>query len=918
MNPECNVASELSLVESDELLMEIRLESTVRAQPKLNDFTRLLRDLIAFCQDQRAIEDERDLASLNAFIGRGLDEVRVAMDAPQPCFRQIDLLAEQAASQWGERLSTFCMDDNPTSDLVWDFASETSAEIAACDEESIEVPSADAIQAMLAQIGSIIPSSAPITPGKKAGEEAGEETPLPRALSPDETPHAAAAVEELDPELREAFMDDATACLSSIESSLLRLESDRSDPAPLAQILRELHTLKGASGSVGLVALADEIHLLEDRLRDDQAAGREPPVDRLLTQVDHIRVQIGGSHCPSPRQAKVAASADSVDSSQSDDRGPLPPRTPALCDEEGDDESVRVKSSQLNRLMDMLVELVMLRNQRETELAELQEVYHQLISCGSKMRLLSNDRSLGPDSRTASQLAEVASDVLETAQQVRECTRPFASGNAAVSSFIRKFRQELVELRRTPISGLFRRLQLVARDAARAESKQVRLMLTGEDAGMERGLQQRLYEPLLHIVRNAICHGIESPDDRIARGKTPQGTVTLEVTSGPNLFAIEIRDDGNGLDYEAIRRRGMERKLIAAGQVMGRDELSQLIFHPGFSTRECANQVGGRGVGMDVVAATMQRMRGWFEIGSEPGQGTRIRLSIPLPSVIQHAMVFRCAGQLFALPMESVQSAGSIASDVPNAHFARLLGLDPVAPNCALSQAVVVADDRLGPTAVKISPLALFVDEIIGPEELVVRPLPTLLKQHPYCVGATLSGMGHTILLLDARRLLKSRSASIQMPHTVEPAAMASQPQACAKRLRVLVVDDSLSARKRVVRCLRRYPIDIVEASDGKEALEVLKKQTFAAVFSDMEMPNVDGMELLANLSDSCHTDRPPVVIVSSRAEKEFTQRARQLGAANYLIKPLIDEELDAALLQLAPLRHLVCDVTLNESEKIS
>lgn len=921
MNPACFTVNELSLLEADELLVEVRLESTVRTQPKLYDFAGLLRNLIALHQGQRTIKAERNLADLTAFIAKGLDEVRVAMDAFQPCFQQIDLLSEQAISQWGDLLPTLSIDGDQDPDLAWDTTSDSQSEIAPNDEESIEIPSADAIRAMLGQIRAVTPSTTPAIPAEETAEEAVVETAPPIARTQQATPisikSTAAAVSALDPELREAFMDDATACLGSIENSLLRLESDRHESDSLAQILRELHTLKGASGSVGLMALADQIHSIEDSLRDDQAAGREPSVDLLLAHVNQIRAQIGGSNKPPQLHTETTSPATSHNSSNTESSGPLPAPTPAYSDEEGDNESVRVKSSQLNRLMDMLVELVMLRNQRETELAELQEVYHELISSGSKMRLLSNDRSLCSDLGTSLQLAEVASDVLETAQRVRECTRPFASGNAAVSRFIRQFRQELVELRRTPISGLFQRLQLVAREAARAESKQVRLVLTGEDAGMERGLQQRLYEPLLHIVRNAICHGIETPEDRIARGKTPQGTVTLEVTSGPNLFAIEIRDDGSGLDYEAIRRRGMERKLISADQVVGRDELSQLIFHPGFSTRESANQVGGRGVGMDVVAATLQRMRGWLEITSEPGQGTRIRISIPLPSVIQHAMVFRCADQLFALPMESVQSAGEVASDVPRTSFARLLGLE-ASHTSQTSQTIVVADDRLGSMQGKSSPLALFVDEIIGPEELVVRPLPSLLKRHPYCVGATLSGMGHTILLLDARRLLRSPTAALQETQSTQPETVASRLQASTQRLRVLVVDDSLSARKRAVRSLSRYPIDIVEACDGKDALERLKKQAFAAVFSDMEMPNVDGMELLASVNASGRSDLPPIVIVSSRAEKEFTERARQLGAAAYLIKPLVDEELDAALLQLAPLSHLVCDVTLFESEKPS
>ncbi|MEZ6138495.1 MAG: response regulator [Pirellulaceae bacterium] len=431
----------------------------------------------------------------------------------------------------------------------------------------------------------------------------------------------------------------------------------------------------------------------------------------------------------------------------------------------------------------------------------------------------------------------------------------------------------------------------------------MRLVLLGEDAGIERSLQQRLYEPLLHIVRNSVCHGIEPTQDRVASGKDAEGVITVEAKSRPNLFIIEVRDDGRGLNYEAIRRRGVEKGLVAPDQVMTRDELAMLIFHPGFSTRDAANQASGRGVGMDVVATTMQRMRGWLEVVSEPGLGTRIRLSFPLPSVIQHAMVFRCSEQLFALPMESVQAAGETSTGIPHADFARLLGYD--GPAVETNETIVIAEDQVAKSG-KATALALFVDEIIGPEELVVRPLPSLLKNHPFCVGATLSGMGKAVILLDARRLLRSQAA---VPTT---AFLGQRPisdvanQTPPKRLRVLVVDDSLSARKRVMRSLARYPLEIMEATDGKEALKLIDKHEFAAVFSDMEMPNVDGMQLLAQIHSPNRRNPPPVVIISSRSESEFTDQARRLGAANYLIKPMADNALDDALRGLEPLRHLV------------
>jgi chemotaxis protein histidine kinase CheA/ActR/RegA family two-component response regulator len=712
------------------------------------------------------------------------------------------------------------------------------------------------------------------------------------------------SIASLDPELREAFMDDATNCLASIERALLSLETDPHAAAPRHQICRELHTLKGASGSVGLSRLATQLHQLEDLLQSDQAASRATDIDHLLSRVDWIRGQLGGN----TRQA-----ADMVD--QGTPQSPPAEGPSFFADDSDDDESVRVKSSQLNRLMDMLAQLVMLRNRRQCELSDLQAIHQELIGSAAKMRLLSNDTDLQTESGSSLQLSEVANDVFELAQQVRDCARPISDGNDCVSQFIRDFRQELIELRRTPIAGLFRRLQRVVRDTARQEQKEVRLQMIGADAGIERSIQQRLYEPLLHIVRNSICHGIESSAVRQQQQKSGWGTISLEAKSGPDLFVIEIRDDGQGLNYDAIRRRAIESGLIQSNQQVSRHDLSQLIFQPGFSTRQTVDQNAGRGVGMDVVANTLARMRGWLEVNSEPGRGTSIKLSFPLPSVIQHALVFRAGNQLFAVPMQAVQATGTalhgnagvaftdlIAADTPDAASPAVAGSDPD-QHIVIAAETSAAEGRQGSPRTRVGWL---VDEIVGPEELVVRPLPPLLKNHPYCYGATLSAGGATVLLLDARQIIEfGRERAGRFPDT-GAATLRMPTQATTELPRVLVVDDSISARKRVVRSLRRYRVEIVEANDGRQALEILKHESFAAIFSDMEMPHVSGMELLAEIQSRPRQTVPPVVIISSRYEPEFTDRATELGANNYLIKPLADEALDAAIAGIPTLQHLI------------
>lgn len=890
------------LSEAIEFLRELKTATEEAAPCELHDFATMLLQVFELH------EQSADDSETNAFLDASLQEIRDVVTAEEVTSERLESLRDEAFQRWGELLMP--MDDTAFENAVGEHDQWDEPEAAADPEtDDFVAPSAEEINSLMSQLNGLAESSEPETtnavssPAVSSPEVSAPEIPSARPAAPLIENSRSESIESLDPELREAFMDDAASCLCSMEDALLRLESDAHDSDSLNQICRELHTLKGASASVGLTALADQLHQLEDELREDHDAKRAPNINELLKNVDSIRVQLGGEEAEGDGSSDLAA-ASVQPAAPNVSPSPSPSFT-AVSDGPDDDESVRVKSSQLNRLMDMLAELVMLRNRRETELNELQENYHELIGSVSKMRLISNDDWREQEASASLQLSEVANDVLEVAQRVRDCARPVAEGNTAVSQFIRQFRQELVELRRTPVSGLFRRLQRVVRDAAQAESKQVQLRLIGEHAGIERSLQQRLYEPLLHIVRNSVCHGIESPEDRVNGGKDAVGTITLEAVSGPDLFVIEIRDDGRGLDYDAIRRRGVASGLLAADHAASREELSQLIFHPGFSTRQTANQVAGRGVGMDVVASTLKRMRGWLQVDSEPGQGTRVRLSFPLPSVIQHAMVFRSSEQMFAIPMQSVRSAGDARSTSQSLSFSQLLGNAKCEPSETCQRIELACSVSGGDSSESASGVTLVVDEIVGPEEVVVRPLPSMLKHHPFCVGATLSGMGQTVLFLDARRLVEANRQHLRSSNEQSAPRHDAITPPQSSLPRVLVVDDSLSARKRVVRSLQRYDVEIVEASDGRQGLELAKAQKFDAVFSDMEMPHVSGMELLAEINSETSLHRPPVVIISSRCEEEYTSRACELGANNYLIKPLADDALDEALVGIPALQHL-------------
>jgi chemotaxis protein histidine kinase CheA/ActR/RegA family two-component response regulator len=720
-----------------------------------------------------------------------------------------------------------------------------------------------------------------------------------------------------DSEIRDAFLDDAQRCLASIEASLLAYEEDPAQSQPLKQVCRELHTLKGASASVGLKELADFLHQVEDDLQAATDQHDSVDLQPIFKAVDAVREQMQQR----PAGQRTAEHRLPVETSDS-----------FVNAGGGSQDSVRVKSAQLDRLMDMLAELVMLRNRRESRVEQLKGVHNELVRCVSRLRAYEEKYStfaaaaqssaghgesgMGRLSHVAqhvSSLTEIANDLLDLGGNLRELYEPVGDENLAISRFIRHFRQELIQLRRVPMGGLFQRLQRAARDAARVEEKKVRLHTIGDNVGLESSVQQQLYEPLLHIVRNAVSHGIEAESQRVASGKSPTGSVTLEAHGGANMLVITVRDDGRGLDYDALRRKGVETGLIAPDRHTSRAELARLIFHPGFSTRNVTNEISGRGVGMDVVAAALERMHSWIEVDSTPGQGTNVRLLIPLRSVIEHVMVFRAGGQEFGIPTQFIRYAGSPSStdtsDYPIAHLSHIFEQLDSRPS-ANPQLFVLARGWTGNESSKELPdiagdvparheqrLGILVDEIVGPEEVVVRPLPNLLGQQPLFTGVTLSGTGDIMLLFDSKRLLERGLAASTDGNELAFAVDTGPTDDTGKR--ALVADDSRSARRTIVQLLHRNGFRTDEAADGADALRQLKDQVYDVVFTDLEMPQLNGIDLLREIRTNSRTSGLPVVIVRSRGEDAFRKRAADLGVNDYLTKPVSDAAIKQTLARL-------------------
>ena len=681
---------------------------------------------------------------------------------------------------------------------------------------------------------------------------------------------------EIDAELLAAYSDDAGRCLASMEQCLLQLESDATDESTRQQLCRELHTIKGASGSVGLVGLAGYLHALEDYVG---ACSDTLDIGAVLRGVDAVRDQI---RLLSGDVDEAIDSAPSATTQSTESRPDAPkqatPRTAPSGDT--DNRSVRIEARRLDRLMDLLAELVTLRNRRDSYVTELRQLHGGLAGCAGRLRGMSEKLTGETTSEDLAfrsrEISELSSDIAELNRGLRDVFDPLADDNSAVSRLIAEYRRELIDLQRVPVEKLFRRLHRGVADAARSEGKQVDVRFVGEDVRVERSMQESLFEPLLHIVRNAVSHGIEDAETRVENGKDASGCITIQARSSATALVLEVKDDGKGLDYVALELRGRERGLIPPDKTPSNDRLARLIFHPGFSTKTEVSAVSGRGVGMDVVATQVHRMRGHVDIDSNPGHGTTIRLSIPLRSAVEHAMLVRAGGQLFALPMQSIHAAGpeagrNLPEGVSPVSLSRLLQLRG---HGKVSRQVVLLGDHT-------QQVAIHVDSVVGAEEVVVRTLPPLLWAHRQFSGVTLSGQGETVLLLDVGGLLA----------TVNAISGRALPEASSAKTvdepTILVVDDSLSTRLKLVRRLQQAGYATSEASDGIEALKTMRAKQFIAVVTDLDMPRLGGLELLTEIKHGRRLKDIPVIVCTAHEDQKTRDRAFKLGADGFCTKPV-------------------------------
>ena len=454
----------------------------------------------------------------------------------------------------------------------------------------------------------------------------------------------------------------------------------------------------------------------------------------------------------------------------------------------------------------------------------------------------------------------------------------------------------LTQIRLLSVRYLFARLRRSVRDIAHTEGKQVQFFTEGEDTEIDRLVAEKLADPMIQIIRNAVAHGIEPPEIRRELGKPEAGTVTLRASQEGNFVTLEVRDDGAGIDVAMVREVLVARGVMSADEAREapEEEVTAAIFLPGLSTRRSADAVAGRGVGLDVVRDTVMTLGGEVSVVSTRQQGTRFVVRMPLSTAVTNALLFKTGGEVYCMPVRHVVETRYVrAEDVESHRGRRTISLrgKPV-PLLDLAALLGVESRRQGKFLATLVlrhlefDFALTVDRIVGPREIVLRKLGPLLDPLDLYGSATISGAAKVQLVLDVATLHRWASAWRTLHAAKKPQALAVS-RGAAQRTRILVCDDSRSIQQVVSRILTEEGFSVELAADGWDAWERMNALRVDLLLTDLEMPRMDGYALVEKCRRSEQLRALPILVLSSRTGEENQRRAKKAGADGFLYKPV-------------------------------
>ena len=744
-----------------------------------------------------------------------------------------------------------------------------------------------------------------------------------------------------DASLLELFSLEADAQTQVLSAGLLALERNPTQADQLEACMRAAHSLKGAARIVGVDAGVSVAHVMEDCLVSAQESRlylQPEHIDALLQGTDLLmRIATPGNDVgPADIEAYVALMERLLDPSHPspsvapptvpepapepvlEELPPEPePASPVTSDPprqgkrmtEGGERVLRVTAERLNSLLDL----------SSKSLVETQRIKPYLVSLQRLKRIQSQSvralDTLDGQLKTQHLNLEAQEALADARRLLSEAQALLAEKTAELDEFGWQAGQRAQVLydtalacRMRPFADVLAGQVRMVRDLGRSLGKQVRLEIEGEKTQVDRDVLEKLEAPLTHLLRNAVDHGIEMPEQRVLAGKPAEGLIRLRASHQAGLLVLELSDDGNGVDLERLRGTIVERKLspLETALRLSEEELLTFLFLPGFSLRDKVTEVSGRGVGLDAVQHMVRQLRGAVVLEQTAGQGSRFHLEVPLTLSVVRSLVVEVGEEAYAFPLAHIERMCDLApEDIVQLegrqhfwHEGRHVGLvaasqllqRPAGQSPSDTLKVVVIRER---DAV----YGIAVERFIGERTLVVLPLDDRLgKVQDISAGALLDD-GSVVLIVDVEDMLRSVDKLLNTGR-LERIARRSQQTAEAPRKRVLVVDDSLTVRELQRKLLLNRGYEVAVAVDGMDGWNALRSEDFDLLITDIDMPRMDGIELVTLLRRDSRLQSLPVMVVSYKDREEDRRRGLDAGADYYLAKASFHDDalLDAVM----------------------
>jgi chemotaxis protein histidine kinase CheA len=684
------------------------------------------------------------------------------------------------------------------------------------------------------------------------------------------------------------FVEEARDRLKSLGNLLVRLEEEPQSPPVINDIFREAHSLKGSAQMLGFTDISEIAHQLEELFiaaKKDVRVVDARAFDLVFRSLDLITTRVEDLANP----ARSAEAAEGREGGSQRERAAPKPET-RKRPKAG--QSLRVAVEKLDSLTHLAPEMVIQSLKATERHAELRRIEFSVARLRDRVR----EARLAPPTRSrTAELGDYADALDAITRRMRALVTSVSDDQARLTLITEELRQHVIDLTMLPVSTVFDTFPRAVRDLSRSFGKEVDLTMSGGVTELEKRVIEKMADPLVHLVRNAIDHGLEPPAERVAAGKPAAGVLSIAAEQHGNRVHITVRDDGRGIDPDAVRAAAVRKGIGSAADLAQwtNERLYNLIFEPGFSTRTEVTDVSGRGVGMDVVRVVADGLGGFVRVQSEIGRGTSVVLDLPLSLALLRVVLVEANGETAAIPTaairrilpgapEQLRGTEEIEGEtVRIATLAALLG-EPLAALCeAAAPSVVLIEshgDRFG----------IAVDAVIEEQELVFQELRGPLGDGVTIAGAALLGNGDIVPILDvqalAKRMLEGPTAGATAP--------AAAPGGQSGPGRVLVVEDSLVAAEMHRGILAGAGYEIGMAQDGLEAIELLRRGDWDLVVTDIDMPNMNGIELITHMRTDARLRHTPVIVVSSRDSGDFRQRGLDAGADAFVSKGEFDQEM--------------------------